>query len=398
MRLHRRAVLTVCAFSILVVGLLYTSRALLGRDERKTESVTAQPAAGAPNWLPERPRIKAAKITEPERSELLRRAHVWRKPATAIEQVSFTAERHEPKEVVCRFRVTELGGTTPKFDCNLESGELIRVKYGKTGEVPAEVASTRLLRALGFGADDVEFVEQLKCYGCPEEPFSVMKAVEITRAEQLYKSLMLSYDDYEQFAWPAIERRFEGQPVETEQLSGWAMFELDTIDPHKGGAPRKHVDALRLLAVFLAHWDNKADNQRLVCLSEVDPDHAEQCERPFLLLQDVGSTFGPAKVDLDAWKKAPIWEDRSTCLTSMRELPFNGATFGQARISEEGRRFLADMLTGLSDRQLVDLFTTSRFDDELGLMRRSSPIADWVSAFKSRVRLIADGPPCPGTT
>ncbi len=397
MRLHRRAVLTVCAAVVLGVGLLYTSRALLGRGEGKRDPALTQPA-GAPQWHPEKPKIKSAKVSDAERNELLSRGHVWRQPRTPIEQVNFAADPHQAKAMACRFRVTELGGTAPKFDCNLESGELIRVKYGKTGEVPAEVASTRLLRALGFGADYVQFVEQLKCYGCPEEPFSVMKAVEITRAERLYESLMLSYDDYEQFDWPAIEQRFEGLPVETEQMSGWAMFELDKIDPRKGGAPRTHIDALRLLSVFLAHWDNKAENQRLVCLSEVDPDHAERCERPFLLVQDVGSTFGPSKVDLDAWKKAPIWEDRSTCLTSMRELPFNGATFGQARISEAGRRFLADMLTRLSDRQLVELFTTSRFDDEVGLMRRSSPIADWVSVFKARVRLIAEGPPCPAAT
>ena len=125
--------------------------------------------------------------------------------------------------------------------------------------------------------------------------------------------------------------------------------------------------------MFLAHWDNKADNQRLVCQAPFDPEKGETCAQPFLLLQDVGSTFGPSKVDLDAWKKSPIWEDRATCLTSMQELPYDGATYGEARISEEGRRFLADMLAKLSDRQLTDLFTSSRFDDELGLLRRTLP-------------------------
>ena len=150
--------------------------------------------------------------------------------------------------------------------------------------------------------------------------------------------------------------------------------------------------------MFLAHWDNKAENQRLVCLSSFNPDKGEECAQPFLLLQDVGSTFGPSKVDLEAWKKAPIWENRTTCLTSMRELPFDGATYGEARISEEGRRFVAGMLGKLTARQLTDLFTSSRFDDELGLLRRSSPVADWVNVFKERVRQIAEGPPCPSTT
>jgi hypothetical protein len=134
-----------------------------------------------------------------------------------------------------------------------------------------------------------------------------------------------------------------------------------------------------------------------VCLSQ-DDWKEERCEKPFLLLHDLGSTFGPSKVDLEEWEKAPIWEDRATCLTSMRDLPFNGATFGQARISDEGRRFLGSMLTRLSDRQLTDLFTTSRFDDPLGLFRRSSPVAQWVRVFKDRARQIAAGPACPAPT
>ena len=35
-----------------------------------------------------------------------------------------------------------------------------------------------------------------------------------------------------------------------------------------GGAPRAHRDALKLLAVFIQHTDNKAAQQRLVCVSD----------------------------------------------------------------------------------------------------------------------------------
>ncbi len=172
-----------------------------------------------------------------------------------------------------------------------------------------------------------------------------MKAVEITKAEKFYEGLLLSYDEFETFRWAALERKFDGRPIEAENLTGWGMFELDKVNPAAGGAPRAHIDAIRLLAVFLAHWDNKPDNQRLVCLSPDPARDDRRCEKPFLLLQDLGSTFGPSKVDLENWKAAPIWEDRATCVTSMRALPFDGATFGEARISEEGRRFLVGMLT-----------------------------------------------------
>jgi hypothetical protein len=399
MRIHRRGVIVLCTLIAAAGGLLYLWKAYVDRNASLAESsVEARAQQPDPTWQPQQDKPKAKKVTNEEREDLLARAQVWRAPPVPIDQVDFGNDPDSDSLLRCRFHVTELGGTTPKFDCHLESGERIRIKYGKTGEVPAEVATTRLLRAMGFGADRVEFVQTLHCYGCPEEPFSVMKAVEITQAEKIYKNLLLSYDKFEQFEWAALERRFEGREIKTDQIEGWGMFELDKVNPARGGAPRAHVDALRLLAVFLAHWDNKTDNQRIVCLSQEDWDEGEQCEKPFLLLQDVGSTFGPSKVDLKAWKETRIWEDRDACQTSMRELPFNGATFGQVQISEEGRQFLASMLTKITDRQLTDLFSTSRFDDTLGLLRRSSPVVDWVSTFKARVRQIADGPPCPSAT
>jgi hypothetical protein len=380
---------------------VYVYATLLGRGGSTLgeSAIEARSSAAEPiEWQSPQPKEAKAVVSAEDRDKLISRAQLWRPPTTPIEQASFAADARAPDEVHCRFMVSELGGTTPKFDCTLKDGEPIRVKYGKTGEIPGEVATTRLLRALGFGADHVTFVRKLRCYGCPEEPFTVMKAVELTQAQKLYKGLMLSYESYEDFEWAAIERKFDGRPIESENAAGWAMFELDKINPQNGGASRVHVDAIRLLSVFLAHWDNKADNQRLVCLTAVDPKKGETCAQPFLLLQDVGSTFGPAKVDLEAWRKAPIWEDRPTCLTSMRELPFNGATYGEARISEGGRRFVADKLGRLSDQQLTDLFTSSRFDDALGLFRRRSTIGEWVQAFKERVRQIADGAPCPSAT
>src|SRR6185503_19260543 len=101
---------------------------------------------------------------------------------------------------------------------------------------------------------------------CPREPFMTMKVVEATRTQPVYDHVIVP-GAYEDFEWVAIEHKFEARPIESREQKGWGFFELDTVDPSKGGAPRAHVDALRLFAVFLAHWDNKAENQRLVCLS-----------------------------------------------------------------------------------------------------------------------------------
>jgi len=332
-------------------------------------------------------------VSDAERADTLARAQVWRAPATPIKQASFAVDPATPRQMSCKFKISTLGGTTPKFDCDLESGEEIRIKYGKGPEIPAETAATRLLKALGFLADDVVLVERLRCFGCPDEPFSTMKAVELTRAESLYRRA-IDYREYEDFDWVARERKLAARPIETDKGEGWAFFELDQIDEKRGGAPRAHVDALRLLAIFLSHWDNKAENQRLVCLTASWPQQTP-CPEPFLILQDLGATFGPSKVDLEEWENVKMWHDRATCTVSMQDLPYNGATFAKTAVSEGGRQLLGNMLIQLSDKQLTDFFAAARFDQKRGLFSAPRPVAAWVRAFKSKARAIIEGSPCP---
>jgi hypothetical protein len=76
----------------------------------------------------------------------------------------------------------------------------------------------------------------------------------------------------------------------------------------------------------------------------------------------------------------------------MRSLPYEGSTFPDTRISEEGRQFLAARLKSLSPKQIRDLFEGARVSQyPLG-----DPNVDrWVSAFQNRVRAITDRSPCP---
>jgi hypothetical protein len=338
---------------------------------------------------------KAKTVSAEERLDALSRAAVWQQPPP-IARASLGSSPRDPREVSCTFEISQLNGTAPKFDCRDATGDRLRVKYGRSPEIPAEVAATRLLHALGFGADNMTLVEKVRCYGCPIEPFVTMKTLGIAGAEKLYGKVMDSNVSRD-FEWAAVERKHYGRPIETDEVEGWAFFELDVIDPRKGGAPRAHVDALRLLAVFLAHWDNKSENQRLVCVSEKDWPDGGKCSRPYAMLQDVGSTWGPRKVDIKEWSKAPIWTDRQTCLTSMDALPYHGATFQPVKISEAGRKHLGQLLKQLTDRQLDDLFRHARFDHATGLIGgvKATPIEDWVKVFRARVAQITDGPSCP---
>jgi hypothetical protein len=332
-------------------------------------------------------------VSDAERLDAIARAQVWREPLVPVSQAKLGSDPAAPRMVTCKFKMSALGGTTPKFDCELESGEEVRIKYGSGAEIPSEAAATRLLHALGFGADQVTLVERLRCLGCPAEPFTTMKAVEVTRAEPVYERV-IDYGGHREFRWVALERKFSARPIETEKLKGWAFFELDAIDPARGGAPRAHVDALRLVAAFLAHWDNKPENQRLVCLTSPWPADT-RCAQPFLMVQDVGAAFGPRKVDLDAWEQAAIWEDRASCTVTMRDLPYDGATFDRRRVTEAGRQFFGTLVGQLSNRQIADLFVGARFDHDRGLLKDARPVHEWVRAFKTRVRTIVEGAPCP---
>ena len=67
------------------------------------------------------------------------------------------------------------------------------------------------------------------------------------------------------FEHALIERPLDGDKIEATKDQGWSWYELDAIDPKAGGSTRAEVDALRLMAILLAHWDNKGANQKLLC-------------------------------------------------------------------------------------------------------------------------------------
>lgn len=321
--------------------------------------------------------------TEQARIDALSTAVVWQRPDAPIESADLSRTPGAlGDEVRCRFRVDAVNGTTPKFECELADGEVVKVKYA--GAEPfGEVAASRLLRTLGFGADRVFFARRVRCYGCPRFPFPTLKVVTLVGADTLF-ARGLDYDSAVDFEWAAIERKFPGEAIETSGGRGWAFHELARVPT----ASRVHADALTLMAVFLAHWDNKPENQRLVCLSG-RPGPDGRCARALAMLQDVGGTFGPRKADLNGWRQAPIWKDRASCTVTMETLPHGGATFVDTVISEQGRRFLADRLTRLRDAQIEALFRSARFDQHGGT------IAAWMATFKSRVQAIATGPACP---
>ena len=297
----------------------------------------------------------------PARIDAIRRAQVWAPTDVAAKDLRRGPQgpgAFAPNQLVrCDYVDAPFDGKSPKFECALTPDDRVKVKYGEAnGEVFAEVAATRLLWALGFGADRL-YPVRVECHGCPRD---------FKGSPHPARTVLVDP--------AAAERKFGGQPLDGDETRGWTWPELDLIDEAAGGAPRAHVDALRLLAAMLQHTDSKAPNQRLVLLSG---DH------PFMLINDLGLTFGRANIlnrnavgsaDLDGWAHTPVWAPGPDCVGNI-ERSFTG-TLDHPRIGEAGRAMLSGLLDQLTREQIEDLFDVSRMAE-----RSHRSVTDWVQAF-----------------
>jgi len=344
----------------------------------------ANAGAAVPSWSAEH---KAA----------IRGAAIWvetRAGATPLDPAANPDDRFRVTDTVnCRFDPQLVSGKTPKFDCTVPDGESVKVKYGAANpEVFGEVLASRLFAVLGLPTDRMYVVSAVDCAGCPSDPFRALRCLSRKGQDRNTCFGKIDYSKTQRFDHAVVERAIPGRRIESDDRRGWEWNELDSIDPAAGGASRAEVDAFRLLAVFLAHWDNKAENQRLLCLGEERG--SKRCERPVAMIQDLGSTFGPNAVNLRGWRAYPVWADRDSCRVSMRALPYSGLTFQDHVISEEGRQFLVERLRPLTRSRIAALFRAARIAYFDATDPASRQIDQWVSVFEEKVAAIVRHEPC----
>jgi hypothetical protein len=279
-------------------------------------------------------------------------------------------------------------GTTPKFHCSIpgntdEEGNLIRYKIkphfkGQTpdkrnGEIYGEFLSSRFSKALGFFADD-EWVADVNCPDCEK---SLTKSFQGS-----------SFSPFQPAA--GIELSLgRGIDVNCNNKSSGSLAETLT---HllKNGAPRAEIDAFKLWLAFIDHGDTKTDNHKFACLNSKKDGNTRTCEpgEAVYYVSDMGSTFGfssasEKKARLDSWrKKKPIEVKNSACMTTAKSI-------GDTRISEGGRKLLADNLQRLLDAQqqngtITRVFVASRNAE------RDRPPAEWAAEFVRKARMIID--------
>jgi hypothetical protein len=321
-------------------------------------------------------------LTRDQRLDAIRRAEVWAPTSVASMDLRAGPQgdgSYPPFAAVrCDYVDEKPSGSSAKFNCAVAPGDVVKVKYGKDNvEVYAEVAATRLLWALGFGSDRW-YPATVVCRGCPSDPHR-------DRSQRLGEVT---------FDVAAIERKMPGKTMETKPDEGWNWSEFDLVGEASGAEQRTHRDALKLLAVFLQHTDSKPVQQRLICPPHESEagDGAESCREPFMLIHDVGLTFGRANLrnqnqasgaNFDRWAAIPIWKDPKRCVGKLSG-SFTG-TLSDPVISESGRKFLSGLLAQLSDDQLRDLFEIARFS-----LHSNVPTGQWVDLFKKKRQEIAE--------
>jgi hypothetical protein len=319
-------------------------------------------------------------VSSQERRAAIAKAQVWTPTNVAAMdlRVGPAGEPAFPPNALvrCDYVESPRSGNTRKFDCAIGK-HVVKVRYGaENGHVQATVLATRLLWALGFGADRVYPVRVL-CRGCSADPWE--------RPDRV--------DGSQLFDPATVEVKPPGHVIATSKHVGWSWSELDEIDEGQGGATRAQRDALVLLATFMQHTDSKPEQQRLICTSGRPAD--EPCERPFMFVHDVGMTFGhanyrnaanPGSASFDEWASTPIWRDAEKCEAHMSKSA-TGTLGPDPVISEAGRKFLADLLKQLTDRQIRDLFAVAQLDHRSrkpGSDESAATVDEWVAAFKAK--------------
>lgn len=279
-------------------------------------------------------------------------------------------------------------GTTPKFHCSVagntdEDGNLVRYKIkphfkGQTpdkrnGEIYGEFLSSRFSKALGFFADD-EWVADVNCPDCEKS---------------LTKSFQgASFSTFQPAAGIELSLA-RGLDANCNNKDSAPLGETLT-NLLQNGAARAEIDAFKLWLAFIDHGDTKADNHKFACLNSKKNGNTRTCEpgQAVYYVSDMGSTFGfssssEKKARLDSWRnKKPIEVKDGVCSTTAKSV-------GDTRISEAGRKLLADNLQRLlnaeqQNKTITRVFAASRNAE------RDQPPAAWAAEFVRKARLIID--------
>ena len=188
---------------------------------------------------------------------------------------------------------------------------------------------------LGYAADTVTIVPRLRCYGCPRHPFV---AAHLRRTFHL--SLVPRTDSRRLHRFRVGGRRAQVSGAGDRNRRDLRVGVAGARSGGRSASGGRRLPPAGGVPGALGQQEQQSATGLPGCRSASRA--ASQCRRPLAMIQDLGASFGPPKVNLARWRDLPIWYDRTSCLVSMRALPFEGATFEDVRVSEAGRALAAN--------------------------------------------------------
>ena len=199
------------------------------------------------------------------------------------------------------------------------------------------------------------------------------------------------------FASAVVERKLAGDEIELRKDSGWAWVELNFVDQTSGGAPLAHRDALKLLAALIQHTDTKPQQQRLVCLDKVQgltPQEDGSCAHPFMMINDLGKTFGQATVqqrrqeERRELRSVVEHADVEGC-EGVRRPALEVVSPARSSTRRSARPAASSSRTCCRSSPISSCAICSRSRGSRSAIRRST-VDDWVGAFKQKRDEIAN--------
>jgi len=254
---------------------------------------------------------------------------LWRAPADIVTRDLYLGpggESMRPDLRKVTFLKDETGGYSTKFRVRDASGHEWVAKVGK--EAQSETAAVRLIWAVGYVTEVVYLVPRLNVEG-----------------KGTFENV-----------------RLEARPENVKRLDEWKWAD----NPFEG---TKELQGLIVMMALLNNWDIKDTNNKVLYVRD---DEAGGRGEPHYVVSDLGATFGRVKVNVPGiWrlqrsrnKPEDYWED--PFLEDVKNgqvfLFYKGKRqdlFDDIRIDEA--RWIAALLSKLSDRQISDAFRAANY-------------------------------------
>ncbi|HKG13389.1 MAG TPA: hypothetical protein VKB12_08615 [Pyrinomonadaceae bacterium] len=261
---------------------------------------------------------------------------LWRAPAdiTTLDLLAGPggdASKPDLSQVI--WEESQAGGYSVKWKVRDAAGKHWVVKLGN--EARPETAATRLVWAAGY----------------PTEINYLVPCVKITNAPKPPKDKSVKRCEGKGFA----NVRFEARPDDAKRLDLWSWKQ----NPFAG---TREFNGLIVLMALVNNWDLKDDNNKVI----YSPGEGGEGELRYVI-SDLGATFGKTGGPITHSRNEPEKYIKTGFVEKVEgnlvRFDYHGKNSGLFdNISTADAKWIGDLLSQLSERQITDAFRAANFD------------------------------------